>query len=1116
MELEALKSGVIIEGPFFPEPVKIIQVQHLENGAIQIQGVGTVERKFYDPVLSPEDLTKLKLFTENKLDFGADPEGFFLFVEANRVRNAFQFDPLFAVNVSQVDPLPHQIEAVYHYILQNPRPRFLLADDPGAGKTIMAGLVLKELKLRGLVERTLIVVPGHLKDQWRREMWDRFNETFQVVDRQVIKGAFGRNVWEDFSQVITSMDFARQEDVLESLKEVTWDLVIVDEAHKLSAYRYGEKTKKTKRYILGEVLSQTSRFLLFLTATPHRGDPENFRLFLDLLEPGLFATLDLLEESVHKKENPLFLRRLKEDLKDFSGKPLFPPRKVFTPRFELSEEEKELYAAVTRYVSKHYNRAIQKEKRNVAFAMTILQRRLASSLRAVRRSLERRRNRLEELLRKAREFAFWNAEYAKRDINEEILEDLPEKERLQQEEELLEKLTSAESQEELEREIEELENLIALAKKLEQRNIETKLVQLKKVIEECGLAQDENLKLLIFTESRDTLDYLVEKIRSWGFKVTHIHGGMDLFDRIKAEHEFRHKAQVMVATEAAGEGINLQFCWLMINYDIPWNPNRLEQRMGRVHRYGQTQEVHIYNLVAADTIEGRILHRLFEKLERMKNHLGSDRVFDVIGEVVKGRNLKDLILEAIAGSRTMEEILSEIETEPDEEALRRVKEITLEALATRHLDLSRILGEERAAKENRLVPEYIEAFFVRAAKALELKLERRRDGLYRLPHVPYWLRDRGYHFKTRYGEVGQEYRVIAFDKKIASNKKAEFVAPGHPLMEALVEEIFKRYGKEIKRGAAFYDPSERLLGRIWFFEVELRDGSGEVAGKKLLALHERDGRVRELNPAVLWDLVPSKETKAKNIEVVDTPSFTPPTLQAIEAMKAYKEELLSRRRRDAEIKRRYGLKSLEYLIAQSEAKLADYETKKALGEEIPEALLARERRHREDLERKKEKLLRSIEAETHILPSEPKVLGVVQVLPLPEKEETSLGADEEIERIGMEMAMAYERKQGRRPTDVSNLNLGYDIRSEDDQGNVRYIEVKARARTGAITLTANEWFMARRLQDEYWLYIVENAGSENPELYTIQNPASRFKPEEVIGVVRYVIKDWRQVNDRSS
>ena len=1098
MQVQDLKPGIIIEGPFFPEPIKLIRVEPLENDFVKIQGVGTIERKFYDPVLAPQDLTKLRLSSEDKIDFSADAEAFFLFLEAARIRNAFQFDPLFAVNVSQVDPLPHQIEAVYHYILQNPRPRFLLADDPGAGKTIMAGLTLKELKLRGLVERTLIVVPGHLKEQWLREMKERFNETFQVIDRGLIRSSFGRNIWEDFSQVITSMDFARQEDVLESLREVTWDLVIVDEAHKLSAYRYGEKTYKTKRYILGEVLSETSRFLLFLTATPHRGDPENFRLFLDLLEPGLFASLDLLEESVRKKENPLFLRRLKEDLKDFYGRPLFPPRRVFTPRFYLSEPEQELYQAVTRYVARHYNRALKQEKRNVAFAMMILQRRLASSVRAVRRSLERRRKRLATLKLKA-------LQYQERELNEEILEDLPELERWRQEEELLERLTSAESQEELEKEITELDNLIALARDLEQKNIETKLTQLKKVIEECGLADDENLKLLIFTESRDTLDYLVEKIRAWGFKVTFIHGGMNLYDRIKAEQEFKHNAQVMVATEAAGEGINLQFCWLMINYDIPWNPNRLEQRMGRVHRYGQRHEVYIYNLVAVDTREGQILHRLFEKLDRMREHLGSDRVFDVIGEVVKGRSLKELIIEAIAEQHTIDEILAAIEAEPNEEVISRVKEATLEALATKHLDLSRILGKERIAKENRLVPEYIEAFFVRAAKALGLKLEPRKDGLYRLPHVPLWLRERGYHFKARYGEVAPQYRAITFDKRLASDN-AEFVAPGHPLMEALVEEIFKRYAPVVRKGALFFDPSEKLVGRIWFFEVELRDGTGEIAGKRLFAFYEKNGYIRQVNPAVLWDLVPGNKLEIRDYS---PQSSTPPTFQAIEAMNAYKEEILARRKRDAEIKRRYGLRSLDHLILQSEGKLTEYETRQLKGEEIPEMVVTRERRHREELEEKKQKLLRSIEAETHLLPSEPKVLGVVQVLPMPKKTETT-EADEKIERIGMEMAMSYEREHGRHPEDVSNLNLGYDIRSEDEHRNVRYIEVKARSRTGAITLTANEWFMAKRLQDEYWLYIVENAASDTPELHTIQNPASRFRPEEVMGVVRYVIKDWRE------
>jgi len=328
-------------------------------------------------------------------------------------------------------------------------------------------------------------------------------------------------------------------------------------------------------------------------------------------------------------------------------------------------------------------------------------------------------------------------------------------------------------------------------------------------------------------------------------------------------------------------------------------------------------------------------------------------------------------------------------------------------------------------------------------------------------------------------------------------------------MEALVEEIFKRYAPAVCKGALFFDPSEKLVGRIWFFEVELRDGTGEIAGKRLFAFHEKDGRIRQVNPAVLWDLVPGNKLEIRDYS---RQSSTPPTFQAIEAMNAYKEEILARRKRDAEIKRRYGLRSLDHLILQSEGKLTEYETRQLKGEEIPEMVVARERRHREELEEKKQKLLPSIEAETHLLPSEPKVLGVVQVLPMPKKTETT-EADEKIERIGMEMAMSYEREHGRHPEDVSNLNMGYDIRSEDEHGNVRYIEFKARSRTGAIILTANEWFMAKRLKDEYWLYIVENAASDRPELHTIQNPASRFRPEEVMGVVRYVIRDWREVND---
>ncbi|MBC7224765.1 MAG: DEAD/DEAH box helicase family protein, partial [Anaerolineae bacterium] len=590
------RPGAILQGDFWPEPVRVV-ARAWVGGRVRVEAVGVRDSRYYDLLLSPEDLARVREHAPEALDFSGNSEAFFLAVEAHRIRFAYQFDPLYAVNVSQVDPLPHQIEAVYHCILRNPRIRFLLADDPGAGKTIMAGLLLKELKYRGLVQRVLVVVPGHLRDQWLREMRDRFQEHFTIVDRGVMNATWGRNVWEEEPQIITSMDFAKQDDVLAALGEVHWDLVIVDEAHKMAAYRYGQKTDKTARYRLGEALSRRSHFLLFLTATPHRGDPANFHLFLDLLEPGLFASPEMVAESVRNQDNPLFLRRLKEDLKTFDKAPLFPPRYVHTVSYHLNDDEVRLYNAVTEYVEESYNKALQKDKRNVAFALLILQRRMASSVRAVRRSLERRRKRLEELLKLGQ----WLAEG--REVDEEALEDSPEWERLQKEEELLEHLTAAETREELEAEIALLGELIRLAREAERHGVETKLAKLREVMQDQRIQQSEE-KLLIFTEARDTLDYLAEKLREWGYSVVTLHGGMNLDQRIQAEHDFRDKAQIMVSTEAGGEGINLQFCSLMVNYDIPWNPNRLEQRMGRIHRYGQPKEVHIYNLVAYNTREG--------------------------------------------------------------------------------------------------------------------------------------------------------------------------------------------------------------------------------------------------------------------------------------------------------------------------------------------------------------------------------------------------------------------------------------------------------------------------------------------------------------------------------
>jgi len=1090
----------ILEGPFWPERVKVISSRAIGSN-LEIRAIGLRTERFYSRIFTESDLSRVRRVEISRKDFTGNAEAFFLAVEAHRIRYAFQFDPLFAVNVSQIDPLPHQIDAVYNYILKHPRVRFLLADDPGAGKTIMAGLVLTELKQRGLVNRTLIVAPGHLSDQWLREMKEKFGENFRVIDRGMMDASWGQNVWQSENQAITSIDFAKQEDVMLSLAESRWDLVIVDEAHKMAAYQYGQKLTRTERYRLGELLSRISNFLLFLTATPHRGDPSNFRLLLDLLEPGFFATDEMLGESIKNKDNPLFLRRLKEDIKNFDSTPLFPPRQVVTIKYRLSDDEKKLYNEVTWYVEKYWNKAMQKEKRNVAFALLILQRRLASSVRAVRLSLERRRDRLQELLKQGKiiqEMGYFD---------EEALDDSPELERWRKEDELLERLTSAETLEELSEEINVLDELIGLAKEAEKKEVETKLNELRKVMEKEELGKSGE-KILIFTESRDTLEYLVEKIRSWGYSVTFIHGGLNLDRRINAEHEFREKAQVMVSTEAGGEGINLQFCWLMVNYDMPWNPNRLEQRMGRIHRYGQRYEVRIYNLVAVDTREGQLLEKLFEKLDIIRLHLGSDRVFDVIGDVIPGKSLQDLIVEAVTNKRSMDDILKDIERVTDEEAVKMVKEATLEGLATRHIDLSQILGEARTAKENRLIPEYIEKFFLKASEMLGLHVEMRKDGFWRVPSVPYDLRNQTFDFRTRFGEVFREYNKFSFNKERAFKEQAEFVAPGHPLLEAVDEKILQRFSKDLERGAMFLDPSGSMDGFVWFLEGVISDGAGSVAGKRIFALYQdMQNNIQQVAPSILWDLKPYDSSVIKRSECLAPDDDFILSFAVEKVLPSYLNELREQRLHDAEIKRKYGVRSLQELILISDAKLLDYETRRAKGESVLDITIQNERRNREDLERKKEQLEKQIELEINLLPSSPIVLGVARVIPKVPVDDV-LRRDKEVEEAGMRVAMEFERRHGRNPADVADQNLGFDIRSQAPDGSVRYIEVKARALEGKIALTPNEWIMAHRLGNEYWLYIVVNA-VKLPELYTIQNPAEKLKPEEEIEVVRYIVTDWK-------
>lgn len=1162
--------GQIIKAPFLPNSAEVKKFEP-RNGYYLLEVVIQDTHHTFKAIrITPEQLAQIEIIDRSELSSPGNSEDFFFFIEANRIRLAYQFDPQLAVSISQVDPLPHQIEAVYHYTLSSPRIRFLIADDPGAGKTIMAGLILKELQYRRLVKRVLIVTPGHLKYQWQREMKERFSTSFAIVDRARMDSAWGENVWDERDYLITSIDFIKQDLVRSTLRSSHWDLIIVDEAHKMSAYAYTTRNRvkidKTKRYQVGEILSKQTDHLLFLTATPHHGDDENFRLFLDLLRPGFFAQTELLKESIENKENPVFVRRLKEDMRTFDGKAIFPPRHVHTIPFKLTEAEIELYNAVTRYVQDYFDKA--KENRSITFALMILQRRLTSSTHAIFKSLVRRKERLEELLSMPEKIRQNQAEFNNlRDLNEEDFEDLADEDR-ELLEHRLEYLTIADNIEDVQEEIDELERLIDQAREVRKLEIESKLVGLRDHV----LAHLENRKLLVFTEFRDTLDYLTEKLKSWGYKVITIHGQMNMDARIQAEHDFRDDAQIMVATEAAGEGINLQFCSLMVNYDIPWNPNRLEQRMGRIHRYGQQYEVHVWNMITRDTREGQILDCLFRKLNLMRESLGSDRVFDIIGDIIPGSRLDELLKDAIFNQRRMDEIEQLIENMDEHGVRQTIEQVFLTGLATRHIDYTGILKESLMAEENRLVPEYVGDYFQRALRRLGGVIERRESQtgalrqhgekvtatkVYTIPNVPFDLRQwaEDYDFKTQYGTLFRDYKRITFDKPYARlHPEVEFVAPGHPLLEAVNQQILSQLGQNFGNGknnfTIFADPENQRRGILWFLEGEVTDGTGRPAGKRVFCLYQTShGEIQKVNPAILWDLEPlNRDNQSSDIQLSISPEIDE-LLQHGDEVEDYiitqvllpfREEMTARRTHEGQIKEKYGLRSLDFMIQESNGKILDYQSRQAQGVDMDLPLL-NEQRNLETLQQRRVDLEKEIRLEGNLTVSEPRLLGISVVIPIDEvinikreseqkstnnireshdEKDTYKVDDEgidpqrkaEIEAIGMRVAMEYEQKQGWVPEDVSGENHGFDIRSTlyDEDGifiDIRYIEVKARAQSGAIRLSANEWKKARHFGEKYWIYIVNETIAGNPILHPINDPSTKFHLEENIFVTGFIIPE---------
>ena len=1103
----SITYGTVVEG-LWSEPVEVIAYHQVGGGDFHIVGKLVTSREIIEQEITAAEAAELQVVSSD-ISFTGDARRVFLALEAKRYEYAVRYEPTFAISVSKVDPLPHQIEAVSQ-VLKQPRIRFLIADDPGAGKTIMAGLIAKELKLREQARRTLIVAPGHLITQWMQEMKTRFGENFTHVTRAFVNAYPHENVWERESQLITSMDFVKGDDIRDTVAKTTFDLIIVDEAHKMAAYQYGDKVEKTKRYQLGECLSQVTKHLLFLTATPHRGDSESFRLFLDLLEPGFFADADQIQASIAAGDNPLFIRRVKEVLKNFEGQPLFLPRHVRTKPFHLgadSVREMELYNALSAYIREQYNRfAENSQKRNsVAFALVILQRRLASSTHALLISLQRRQQRLAELLKQAT----YNIKgenipsEAEREELEE-LEELTEEERWALEEQW-EVLSVAENREELSDEIETLRGLEDAAQRIIEGENELKLKELKKALDELN-HEHPNEKVLIFTEYFDTLTYLSEKVKAWGFSVSVIDGKMPHEKRIAAQEAFRAETQILIATEAAGEGINLQFCHLMINYDLPWNPNRLEQRMGRIHRYGQKREVHIINLVAADTREGKVFTRLFEKLDTIRQELGTHNVYDVIGELFPKRNLAQIMLEAAASTRDYDELLSTVEKTLEPVQLDFLNNFNQDTLVSRHINLAQVKELQQYARENGLIPEYTREFFQKTFAALGVALQP-KDRFYSIPRIPRQIQRilEDSRFRQTYPNfTADDYRKVTFDKADATtDASAVFLSFGHPLFEATLRYVTQTYTEDLKAGACFEDPDGLFHGVIVFYEGAVQDGANTIAGKRLFAFYLPQGSesVEQVNPMLLWDLQEAAP-KEEPLSIQVLKEKVEPHLR--DCLEAYKQELTQERQRHVDIKRKYGIASLDQLILELDGELLALSIRDEAGEDVR---LVRHNKAEQKgrYEEERVRLETTCQQEVQLQRKPGTFLGAIRVTGgASEEVPTEDYSISEIEDIGMAHATEYEQARGAVVEDVASENLGFDLRSQGADGTVRCIEVKARSEHAPVVLTANEWFRAKQLKESYFLYVILNAATE-PELHIIQDPANRVRAVRQVTEVRYQI-----------
>lgn len=1152
--LEELKSGARVRGVLPNGAVTVVNVKWFGGDVVELtykDSDGTPHTE----LLYRDNEPSLEVEAEGvSWAFDSDGEHFRLASEAHRIRLAYLFDPWMAVNTSLVEPLPHQIVAVYEKMLPRQPLRYLLADDPGAGKTIMSGLLIKELLARGDLHRCMIVCPGMLAEQWQDELDEKFALPFEIMTNDKLASSRSGNWFQENSLVICRLDkLSRDEELQEKLKLTDWDLIVVDEAHKMSASYFGNEARYTKRYRLGQLLSGLTRHLLLMTATPHNGKEEDFQLFMALLDGDRFE--GKFRDGVHLSDTDDLMRRLvKEELLKFDGKPLFPERKAYTVSYDLSEAEAALYKAVTDYVRQEFNRAEQldndKRKGNIGFALTSIQRRLASSPEAIYQSLRRRRERLEKRVREenlARRGAQALADRSNLpDLSDDEtwadLDELPGEELEDAEASIIDQATASQTIAELEYEIDILKRLEKKAQAVRVSGTDKKWEELSRLLQsesEMFDAHGHRRKLVLFTEHRDTLNYLTDRIRTLIGRpeaVVTIQGGMGREERRKVQESFTQDkdTEILVATDAAGEGINLQRAHLMVNYDLPWNPNRLEQRFGRIHRIGQTEVCHLWNLVAAETREGEVFRRLLDKLEVEREAL-SGAVFDVLGKVFEGQALRELLIEAVRyGERP--DIRAKLDQKVDAalDHAHLIELLSERALTNTEMDATRVTEireEMERAQARRLQPHFIASFFLAAFRHLGGTIRERESKRYEITHVPASVRNRDRAIGAR-EVVLPRYERITFEKDLISipgKPLATFVCPGHPLLEATNDLILESYRDLLKRGATLVD--ERDEGEevrvLFFLEHSIQDARTDSQGQRRFASRrlqfvevDEVGTVRNAGPAPHLDYRPVDDEERAAVESMLSSQWLRGDLEGL--VKGYAIQELVPRHRD-EVRNRKEAYVDKAMAAVKERLTTEInywdhraQTLKAqeeAGKQQPRMNWMKAQERADELQRRLQKRTAELAQERQLSPLPPNVIGGALVVPAgllarlrgERQEEPAQFANDRarVEQIAMDAVAKAERSLGFEPRDVSADKCGYDIESRDPARNqLRFIEVKGRAAGAAtVTVTKNEILTALNEPEAFILAVVTVDGDKGEVRY-VREPFQQ-EPDFAVTSINY-------------